>query len=115
MTTCNKCGDCCENIWIDIDFIEKIKTTGLDRKDLTPSKSNWIDFYFIKANWISNGDDTYSCNMFNKETRLCEAHDERPPVCVGYPWYGREPNPDNPPFEKYKNCAFWEDINVTKV
>jgi Fe-S-cluster containining protein len=30
----------------------------------------------------------YRCDRFDDETRLCLAHDERPPICRAYPVAG---------------------------
>lgn len=49
----------------------------------------------------------FACRFFNKSTRLCEAHDKRPPVCQGYPWYDGEPGwHDKLP----EGCSFWADV-----
>jgi Fe-S-cluster containining protein len=30
------------------------------------------------------------CDQFDRETRTCHAQDNKPPICDGYPWYGRD-------------------------
>lgn len=49
------------------------------------------DAAFIAAHWVPLDDDTCVCNAFDPETRLCTAHEDRPPVCRDFPWYGAEP------------------------
>jgi Fe-S-cluster containining protein len=31
------------------------------------------------------------CKKFDKTTRKCTAHNDRPQLCRNYPWYGKEP------------------------
>ena len=33
----------------------------------------------------------FACDAYDSESHLCTAHEERPGICRGYPWYGREP------------------------
>lgn len=48
---------------------------------------------FIASHWKLNpGGERWSCDAFDQVTRLCTAHEERPPVCRDFPWYGREPD-----------------------
>lgn len=103
---CIKCGDCCE-----ITFLSDTKT-GLRKKLVEGiySGKDAISVKFILKNWTrlnksdhkdrmrellgydSTKNFIYTCNMFNKETRECEAYDLRPPVCSDFPWYGKEPD-----------------------
>lgn len=46
---------------------------------------------FITAHWHPVDDESCACDQFSRETRLCMAQDSKPPVCVGYPWYGEAP------------------------
>jgi Fe-S-cluster containining protein len=32
------------------------------------------------------------CDAYDPVNRLCGAHEQRPPVCSDFPWYGRDPN-----------------------
>lgn len=32
------------------------------------------------------------CDAFDPVTRACTAYEDRPPICSGYPWYGKAPN-----------------------
>jgi Fe-S-cluster containining protein len=51
---------------------------------------------FIQDHW--SAEDTYvdtdgrrvyevRCDLFDPAVRLCGAHDRRPPICRGFPWY----------------------------
>jgi Fe-S-cluster containining protein len=66
---------------------------------------------FLTEHWHESapGQDgpLYACDRFDPDTRLCVAHEQRPPVCSGYPWYGRPPRPGvilNP------RCSYLLDI-----
>ena len=125
MTECSRCGDCCERIpfprrkaditrWLADPYI-----AGRSRRDLQFISTHWhlIELRFIdhqgKPYWPDGG--WYTCDAFDKITRLCTAHGERPPVCRDYPWYEDFP-------EKYANrteegnailsprCSFRADI-----
>jgi Fe-S-cluster containining protein len=49
----------------------------------------------------------YTCDAWDSTTKLCTMHEDRPPVCRGFPWYGGEPNSGLWPWPQ---CAFWEDV-----
>jgi Fe-S-cluster containining protein len=45
---------------------------------------------FAAAHWSPTGEradgmHAYSCDRFDRASRLCTAHDERPPICRAYP------------------------------
>lgn len=47
---------------------------------------------FLSKHWRETSQDEdgtprYSCDQYDPETKLCGAHEDRPPVCSGYPWY----------------------------
>jgi hypothetical protein len=54
---------------------------------------------FIRVHWTATGVVTgdgsrlWVCDRFDPVGRVCLAHEDRPPVCRNYPWYGREPDP----------------------
>lgn len=60
-----------------------------------PGSDAEADRAFIAAHWTRHRDDRdddldeslWSCDRFDAATRECAAHDGRPPVCRGYPWY----------------------------
>lgn len=104
---CVKCGDCCE-----IAFLPWTKT-DMRRKLIEgdfSSENSQADVKFILKYWTrlnkkeshdrlyeimgyhTSDKYLYTCQKFNRETRECEAYDERPPVCSNFPWYGNEPD-----------------------
>jgi Fe-S-cluster containining protein len=85
---CSACGDCCDPVWYPLgpaDIRQSASTTGAE------------DLIFAAAHWRATGDrdddgrHAYWCDRFDPVSRLCTAHDERPPICRGYPWYGEDP------------------------
>lgn len=119
---CARCGTCCENIWCETAqdlphwttaAMEGVPDPGTDEGWTHWQSSGWEDrakaqrWYdpdgdnrknaeFIVAHWHPNDDgETYSCDRFDPATRLCTAHDGRPAVCSGFPWYGRDPDDEH--------------------
>jgi Fe-S-cluster containining protein len=78
---CTACGDCCDPVWYPLgaaDIRQSASTTGA------------ADLVFAAAHWHATGQRSedlhgYQCDRFDRETRLCTAHDERPPICRAYP------------------------------
>jgi Fe-S-cluster containining protein len=92
-TECNRCGDCCTDIYLSSTKVA-LRQIIRDNPD-QPS----LSARFVLAHWHRSGTAVgdpkghvrWSCDRFDPDTRLCTAHDDRPPVCSGYPWYGRDP------------------------
>lgn len=101
MTECAPgCGRCCDPV-----------TTSFDPN----GELNGPSAPFIREHWQvrESGVDPWGktqwlsvCDQFDPATRLYTAHDERPPICSGYPWYGkaRDKNPLDP------GCTFNADV-----
>lgn len=120
MTECVRgCGLCCKSISIKFSpdqFTEILEDHIYDkRKD---RGSYWYDAEFVLDNWIYHGPDKinghkYSCAQYDEVTRDCMAHENRPAVCSGYPWYGKENK-----IEKYSThlshnmCSFQADVRT---
>jgi Fe-S-cluster containining protein len=82
MAVCSACGSCCDPVWYPLgpaDIRQSALTTGA------------TDLVFAAAHWHPTGDRSegglyaYQCDRFDPETRLCTAHDDRPPICHAYP------------------------------
>jgi Fe-S-cluster containining protein len=82
--------------WASRGLTDRAKTIEV----LQPGHPNQVTADFITKHWhvIAGSDDPAEpghrrlrCDYFDKDTRLCTAHDKRPPVCSGFPWYGKEP------------------------
>lgn len=126
---CSKCGDCCEVVTFDIGAWKRKNPQWRrlllcvdPRVDWEPWKAqgyadsakadtirNWLDANFILKNWFPIGDGEAICAAWDPETRLCTAHDDRPPVCRSYPWYSTGPRPDA---IESARCSFWADVPV---
>lgn len=110
MTECNKCGDCCDPVYL-YGGSEKLVRDFLEAKP--DREKDPVDRDFIWYNWTriaDNGPDggIYECKAFDRNTRTCTAHEDRPDVCRRFPWY------DKPPRESMlrdlPNCSFRADL-----
>lgn len=114
MTECSMCGDCCENIALNKDLglmtaqIAFGKVAGKYHKDAV----------FIQNNMRPTGKvvrhgkvvkQVLECAKFDKETRKCTAHDERPEMCRQYPFYGRDPLESRGDTTMGGRCSFLAD------
>jgi Fe-S-cluster containining protein len=106
MTECNGCGSCCENIYLSSgwDMVEE-RALSVDPREDWPAwvrrgwkrpeeaERIWLEARFIFDHWHLNVDaETYGCDVFDEATRSCGDYENRPPVCRGYPWYGKPPS-----------------------
>jgi Fe-S-cluster containining protein len=85
MATCSACGACCDPVWYSLgpaDVRQSAVTTGAE------------DLVFAAAHWHptgrrnADGMHAYACDRFDPVSRLCTAHDTRPPICRAYPVAG---------------------------
>jgi Fe-S-cluster containining protein len=112
MTECSCCGDCCDPVWFPLGPADLRQ--GAVTATAEPHASN---LRFAATHWRPTGarDDAgrfaYACSAFDPATRLCTAHDTRPPICRGYPWYGGPPTPVEPRLPD--RCAFRADLGLT--
>jgi len=95
------CGNCCDPIMMpksrqDIEAALKsgqIKSRRAKR-DLMFMLRNWTWTGEYSHKWIA-GQETFShhvqCAKFDRETRLCGAHEQRPFTCRGFPFYDHDP------------------------
>lgn len=103
---CSACGDCCENVHIATTSIMDDLAGGPDpreewehyeamgytnREQVT---KNWLSVQFVGEHWRiteeTEGKLYYTCEFLDRETRLCTAHDARPDICRGFPFYNDE-------------------------
>ncbi|MBU6427443.1 MAG: YkgJ family cysteine cluster protein [Cyanobacteria bacterium REEB65] len=100
---CNGCGACCNPVGLHRD----ISKAAIERGEFHPCEADreWIlrDLKRIpKAEAIRRNPliattdqrNFYECRNFDPLTRLCLRYDDRPPVCSGFPWYGKPPDAD---------------------
>lgn len=107
---CARCGKCCEEIYLDVAVADMIRDfIG----PLTISAAPNIEF--IREHWTERsrnqqGQALFSCDAYDAEHKLCTAHDDRPPVCRDFPWYGRAPG-DTQGGVITKECSYWLDVH----
>ena len=95
--TCSACGDCCDPVWFSLGPADLRQGAVTARTE--PHASNLA---FAARHWQAtgavdrDGRHAYTCAAFDPQTRLCTAHEDRPPVCRGYPWYDRPPTRAEP-------------------
>lgn len=83
---CAACGDCCNPVKISP---ERSAELGV---------SDDADGRFAREHWrpvgqsMLTGHVLVECDRFDPDTKLCTAHEDRPPICRGFPFYGRPPN-----------------------
>lgn len=104
MTDCSMCGDCCDPVWYPYG--------PADLRQLN-ERVDSPDVAFAVAHWRATGEQddgryAYACDFFDTESRLCVAHDARPPICRGYPWYDEAPG--TRPVVLPVRCAFRADL-----
>lgn len=116
MSGCAKCGDCCEEIWI------AYSKAGLERELASGelSSKNAESMRFVLKHWtriprnrlsrnnVAPGGFYYTCDRFDAVERTCTAHEDRPPICQDFPWYGKEPDPVR--LTGHRRCSFWHDV-----
>ncbi len=109
MTDCGKCGDCCRAIPLALtkkglstaynpDFVLKHwhRISRAEARRRIPRMNGLKGTYY------------YECDMFDSEENLCTAHDTRPDVCRGFPWYSG--NPEIVSLQPFPRCTFWHDV-----
>lgn len=130
MTECAKCGDCCERIsftgnwsylqeWLDwwdkhcawaMANLRDGEDGGhsLDEQEQrTLANARFLAVHWRPApGYTRDAMPLFACDAFDPVTRLCTAHDARPPICRDFPWYGR---PDRSP-RFGPRCSFWADV-----
>lgn len=107
MTECSRCGDCCDPVIVTFDPKEHATRQLAERSD---EMEDWArhQYEFFRDHWASTG--TFEaklpdgdqitahqvrCDQFNRDTRQCMAHDDKPQTCSGFPWYGRSPDDEH--------------------
>jgi Fe-S-cluster containining protein len=106
MTECARCGDCCDPVNFTMspgEITAKLADpylAGINRQSLEFANTHW--------HLIRRGE--YKCDYFNADTRLCTAHDKRPPICSRYPWYEDEPKLTGTGAYLSPRCSYNADV-----
>jgi Fe-S-cluster containining protein len=116
VTDCARCGDCCDPVFLTSSMVEILTMTVLPSLAQTKhgTDAEWllehwhfIDYVPAPSPGLSQGA-TFRCDKFDPVSRQCTAHDERPQVCRGYPWYGKTPKQFDPTMGP--RCSFVADV-----
>jgi Fe-S-cluster containining protein len=105
MTDCSRCGACCDPVVL---MFKPEDMTG-------PSGPFAREHWQVIGERVNRNDDSgrteylIECDQFDKATRLCTAHDSRPPICSGYPWYSADPNVN---LVLDPTCSFQADVRT---
>ena len=117
MSGCTRCGDCCDPVILRGPADDLVGGYLAQTTDRQPEGAA-----FIRAHWTRIGDAVggggeYACTAFDRETRLCTAHDDRPPVCQGYPFYTEGPTPERVESlaKSYPACGYLVDLPMPTV
>lgn len=113
---CAACGGCCDPVHLSESSRLNIeRLAALDLAELNePTRA---DVEFTAEHWTEirrdpDGGAAYSCDRYDPNTRLCTAHDDRPPVCRNYPFYGRPGDPSSLGLTPGggPDCSYWLDV-----
>lgn len=140
---CARCGSCCDPVHFERERLEAILKWTTEALEGVPDPGtdegweHWLkhgyaasdreravcrfdpagryrtDVDFIAAHWAPIDDKTVACDAYDPETALCTAHENRPPVCRDYPWYGREPSEDTRT-DLDPHCSYLADLPPDK-
>lgn len=109
---CARCGDCCDPVYLSADqaeLVEQWRRYVAAGGQPTPGS----DVTFILDHWqpLERRDTgtRYRCDRFDPVHRTCGAHEDRPDVCSGFPWYGEEPTREAAG-EIARTCSYLFDV-----
>lgn len=116
--TCSGCGDCCAAITLSAAMVSAA-STAVDRGSTSPDILWYRDdlrpltFEEALARRPSlspqrDGTAFFECRHFDYAARRCRDHESRPPVCRGFPWYGRVPEAWG--LADLPRCSHWSDV-----
>ena len=114
MTECNGCGDCCRVIGAPVTKRRMRERSVYDSEFLL---QHWHRVSRPEARRRNPhiqadtpGHFYYECDMFDPDTNSCTAHESKPRVCTGFPWYGGEAN--TTAIGGLPACSFWADVSA---
>lgn len=107
-----------DSVWKRYVAAWREKGTKITRHARADQIRSYLTAAFVVEHWhggVRNGPGRtkgWTCDRFDPVARLCLAHDERPPICSDYPYYGRAIGSlvefDSP------RCSFWADAPKDK-
>ena len=111
---CAQCGDCCDPVTVSADQLD-VQQEWIDYWRGGGEDEAHGDVWFIATHMTElerdeQGRRRFQCHHFNQVTRQCEAYEQRPDMCMGFPWYGREPD-EGSISRLPARCSFGLDVN----
>ena len=115
MTECAQCGRCCEVL--SVGNYTKKDFRAMASEDGPFASKHWHRIAkptararnpLLVSNQTAKHAKYYTCDQYDSETHECLAHETKPPVCRGFPWYGQSPNPRAISF--LPTCSYWVDV-----
>ena len=117
MAECSKCGACCHPVMTHWP-LDEIRYRAADLAEVLFLLKNWspvtteeaqrMNPVIGKYDLTDYGGNFYRCAQFDTGTKECMAHNDRPNVCSGFPWYGGAPRVG--PLWQYPECSYRDDI-----
>lgn len=124
-TECSRCGSCCDPVTVSFDpqVYAAERLASPEAPQFEPEQRRQYEFFL--AHWrvaegpypTEEGLPGYkvTCDQYDRDTKTCLAHDTKPPVCYGFPWYGRDPHaPLSQPIARSLSpqCSFNADVRT---
>lgn len=132
---CARCGECCEKIWLNADprrwsakALEGIpdprtedgwaywlehghKDADRDQvlANYDPAGHKRADADFTAAHFAEHCDGHWTCDAYDPEHGECTAHEDRPPLCQGFPWYDEPPSAERAE-HVHRECSYLADL-----
>ena len=121
--TCRRgCGRCCDPVILGAPMTAYVEQqiAALNAGGATDVDSS---IPFIRDHWVRRpglapdrvnaefGGTAWDCDRYDPASGECLAHNDRPPVCSGFPWYAHGPNRDRITLDMV--CTFHADLGRT--
>ena len=108
---CAACGACCDPVIINADVLFGCNARARSEEHPVDNDRFITQHWHPESAWTDDEGGTWigaRCDAFDPETLLCTAHNDRPPVCRDYPWYGEEPGSSG--VHLFAQCSYQADL-----
>jgi Fe-S-cluster containining protein len=111
------CGDCCDPVHLSVGIWQLLTDPEMTYDPESPSGRNAA---FVQEHWrpVARSDEQMAvvCDQFDRATRTCRAQGSKPPICSGYPYYGKAPleytDRDTAAETMLERCSFRADFDL---
>lgn len=104
------CGACCDPV--SLPETQALKIFGALEHNIGPQADQLYDLWSPIGPSASDPDSVlFRCAAYDVASRSCTEYDDRPPVCSGFPWYGKEPNEAKIPARSV--CGYQAELGRT--